>query len=394
MTITVQQSKAELEARLHGTTLSKIRNVDGAFDRAARQLLLDIDPPETKKTSQLTIYDEIYDYASPADLKGDGIIDIRPQQERQLYDKFQGKYSQDFDLRKRQSNSQSTFSIQFDNATKTIRIANQNAIAGIVLNTCDTISGNGTWAVSGNASNLSIDNIDYVKSSGSLKFDLAVSGSQGIITNPDMTAIDLTTHLNQSAIFFDTYLQTASAFTSIQIKWGSGASNHWNRILTTDFQGNSLQNGWNLMKSEWNGATQTGSPDVANVDYLQVLYNYDGTQQTGIRLDNIRSVLGKIWEVEYYSKYLFRDVTTGVFQETVTDDSNLINLDTETYNIFLDQLTIQAAQQQFGVDSGFDVSLFRQSYADGIKRHKAIYKSEKSKPRATFYYTPRNRYYR
>jgi hypothetical protein len=392
--MTVQTISSELESRLHGTTLNKITNLYGAFNRSARQLLLDIDPQETKRITQLgVIYDNVFDYSAPADLKGDGIIDIRPQVERQLYDKYQGVYSQDFDLRKRWMNSQSTFSIQFDSATKTIRIANKNATAGVVLNTCDTLTGNGTWAVSGDASNLTIDNQDYVRSSGSLKFDLATSGSQGIITNTGMSAIDLTSHLNQSAIFFYVYLQTASVFTSIQIKWGSDASNYWTRTLTTDLQGNPLQNGWNLMKAEWNGATQTGSPDVENVDYLQVLYNYDGTIQTGIKLDDIRSVLGKIFEIEYYSKYLFRS-SVGVWQETVLDDSDLINLDTETYNLFLDQLTIQVAQQQFGVDSGFDISLFRQSYADGIKRYKALYKSEKSKPRISYYNMPTKRYYR
>lgn len=388
MSYSVQTAKAELSARLHGTTLDKIENINGVFNRSARQLLLDIDPQETKKTSQLIIYDRVYDYSPPADLKSNGIIDIRPQEERQLYDKYQGKYSQDFDLRKRQSNSQSTFSIQFDNGTKTIRIANQNATAGVILNTCDTLTGNGTWAVSGNASNLSIDTTDFVESSGSLKFDLAASGSQGIITNTGMTAIDLTNHLNLSSIFFNISLQTASVFTSIQTKWGSDSSNYWSRTLTTNHEGNSFNNGWNLLRADWNGATQTGSPDVANIDYLQVLYNYDGTQQTGIKLDNIRSVLGKIFEIEYYSKYLFR-TSLGVFQETTTDDSDLINLDTETYNIFLDQLTIQAAQQQFGVDSGFDISIFKNSYDMGIKRYNALYKSEVSKPRSTYYSMPK-----
>jgi hypothetical protein len=393
MAYSITAAKSELEGRLHGTTINKITNIDRVFNRSARQLLLDIDPQETKRITQLgTIYDKVFDYSAPADLKGDGIIDIRPQQERQSYDKYQGAYSQDFDLRKRWGNSQSSFSIQFDSGTKTIRIANQNATAGAKLNTCDTLTGNGTWAVSGDASNLTIDNVDYVETSGSLKFDLASSGSQGIITNSDMTAIDLTDHENQSAIFFYVYLQTASVFTSVEIRWGSDASNYWSRTLTTDAQGNSLQNGWNLMKAEWNGATETGSPDVENVDYIQVLYNYDGTEQTGVKLDNIVSILGKIFEIEYYSKYLFRS-SAGVWQETVLTDNDLINLDTETYNLFLDQLTIQAAQQQFGKDSGFDISLFRDSYANGIKRYKALYKSEKSKPRSTYYYTPRRSNY-
>lgn len=394
MSYSINTARAELEGMLHGTTLDKVKNVNGCFNRAARQLLLDIDPHETKRITQTgLIYDRIYDYDIPADLKGDGVIDIRPQQERQLYDKFQGKYNQSFDLRKDRY-GQSSFTIQYDDGVKTIRMADRTATAGTQLNTCDSLTGNGTWAVSGDASNLTIDNTDYIENSGSLKFNLASSGSQGIITNTGMTAIDLTEHENQSAIFFYVYLQTASVFTSIEIRWGSDASNYWSRSLTTTHQGNPFANGWNEMRADWNGATETGSPDVENIDYIQVLYNYDGTEQTGIKLDNISSKLGKIYEIEYYSKYLFRNSSTGVFQETVLSNDDLINLDTETYNVFLWQVVLQMVQQQFGKDSGFDLNEYKEKYYLALKRYKALYKGEKSKPRSTYYYTTRNREYR
>jgi hypothetical protein len=66
---------------LHGTTLSQVENISGVFNRAARQLLLDIDPQETKRIEQLAspIFYQVYDYAPPADLKGQKIIDIFPQ---------------------------------------------------------------------------------------------------------------------------------------------------------------------------------------------------------------------------------------------------------------------------------------------------------------------------
>jgi hypothetical protein len=94
--------------------------------------------------------------------------------------------------------------------------------------------------------------------------------------------------------------------------------------------------------------------------------------------------------LEYYSKFLFRDAITGAWQETVTDSSNLVNLDTESYNLFLYQSTYLAAQQQQGLGAlFFDANYFLQLYQQDLKRYKSIYKSEVQIPQST-YYTPTN----
>ena len=81
------------------------------------------------------------------------------------------------------------------------------------------------------------------------------------------------------------------------------------------------------------------------------------------RINLVECILGTILEYEYYSKYLFRDAVTGAFQETVTDDSNLINLDTESYNLLFNLTTFLAVQQQQGLDAMFyDGNFFGQAY--------------------------------
>ena len=93
-------AKSELEAMLHGTTLNQVQNINGVFNRAARQLLLDIDPQETKRISPFTspIFNGVFYYSLPTDIKGNRVVDIRPQANRTPIEKFAQVYNQAFDL--------------------------------------------------------------------------------------------------------------------------------------------------------------------------------------------------------------------------------------------------------------------------------------------------------
>jgi len=84
-----------------------------------------------------------------------------------------------------------------------------------------------------------------------------------------------------------------------------------------------------------------GSPNITKIAYVYIGVTVT-SNQIGIKVDNIVSNMGVYRTVEYYSNYLFRDASTGAFQETVTDTSNLINLDTESYNLYFNLLAYYA----------------------------------------------------
>jgi hypothetical protein len=94
------------------------------------------------------------------------------------------------------------------------------------------------------------------------------------------------------------------------------------------------------------------------------------------------------WDIGYYSKYLFRDGTSGDWQETVTADTDLINLDTESYNLLLDRVMILLAPQLQGKDSGFDLTFYQKHYDEGRKRYSSRYKSQVEKPQSIYYRQP------
>lgn len=388
----VLQVKNDLASVLKGTTINQISNINNLFNRTARQFILDCDPQETIRIAQTpTIYDSVFDYSisNLSDLKGNGIIDIRPQASRSTRDVFHQTYSQEFDVNK-QYTVVPNFNVDFNTATKSLRIDATQLITGILLNNADGVTGNGTWVAGTNVSNLTQDVINFTGlTASSLKFDIGASGSTAYVRNTTMTSVDLSKHDNQSTLFWYVYLPTASHFTNTYLKWGSDTSNYWTLTLTTNWQGQAFNNGWNLVGAAWNTATKTGSPVDTAVDYVEIGFTYDGTAQTGTHINPIYSRLGMIFEILYYSKFMFRDGTTQVFKETVTADSDLINLDTESIPVFFNLLAFYTVQQVSGVDAVADTNFYWAEYQKGLTRLETIYKSQKSKPKLNYYKMPK-----
>ena len=394
MSYSILNLKQDLTGILHGTSLDQIINPDGLIYRAGRKVLADIDLQETKRIIPLVnpIYNSVYDYACPVDVKGIKIIDIRPQVNRSNYDNMSQSYSKDFDIQKGNTKGES-FNVDFNSMIKTLRIQNTFLPQGTVLNEADSVTGNGIWVASGDANTLTTDNINYASGSGSLNFNLAASGSQGLLTVTNIAAQDLTTFLNQGTFFIYVYLPKAANFSSITLKIGSSASAYYQVTTLVTQQNTVFQDGWNLLAFPWFGATVVGVPDVTKIQYIQIAYNYNGTAMNGVRLDNVTCKLGTIFNIAYYSKFIFRDAITGAFQETVTDDSNLVNLDTESYNILLYQLAYLAAQQQQGINASyFDASFFENAYEELKATYRSVYKSEYQKPRQAWYKPTNNNY--
>ena len=382
--------KQELEAVLHGTTLNQIKNVDGIFNRAARQILLDVDPQETLRILPLgtPIYDMVFDYPAPPDLKGNKVVDIRPQVNRQTYQSFDQGYNKQFDISKSNTNVPG-FTVNFNTSIKSLRIANPYINTGIVIDTATQPTGaNGTWTTGGDATAITTDLINWVVPPSSVSFSLNASGSVGYVENSTLEAVNLSAQQGQGTLFYYVYLPIAANFTNVKLRWGSSSSNYWEGTSTLTQQNTAFQNGWNLIAFPWSGATQTGTPNSAAITYMRVSFTYNGTAMVGAKINNFVSRLGQIFQLEYYSKFIFRDAVTGAFQETVTDDSNLINLDTETYNLYFWQLAWMSVQQMLGQDAVYDNNYFGQKYADALGRYKAMYKSQITLPKSTYYNQP------
>ncbi len=389
MSYSIQNLKNDLSGILHGTTNNQIQNLDGVINRAARQLLLEVDPQETKRTVEFVapVFNSVYDYPIAADVKGNKIIDIFPQVQRIPQDIWLQSYNQAFDVTKQNIFSmQNMFTINFNTSLKTLRINAPWLNPPVVINQAEGTTLNGTWTAGGTASSISTNNTNFAQGSGALQFNATVGVAY--VENSTSTALNLSAVVNQSYLFVWVYVPTASLLTNVKLRWGSSSANYYEGTATTTQQGTAFQNGWNLCQFPWVSATTVGTPNSASITYLRVTLDVTGSE-TACLVNGINSILGTILSYEYYSKYLFRDAITGAYQETVTDDSNLINLDTESYNLMTDLVAYFAAQQMQGVDATFfDAPFFQQQYEKSLLRYKNMYKSEVQKPQSAYYYQP------
>ncbi len=378
MSYTKAQLKTDIVGMLHGTSLNKVRGIDELIDRSARDLLLEVDFFETIRIAPLAnaLYDKVYDYAAPSDMKGNCAIDIRPQVNRTPSDVLAQRFNREFDANK----TNHTFSVLSNTGVKTLRIS-KNTVAGVLLNGADNITDNGTWAVGGNASGLVQDTINFAAGSGSLRFDISALGSS-YIENSTMTAVDLTNYINVGSGFVYVYMPTASQVTNVILRWGSSSANYYTQTVTTGHF-SPFVNGWNLLRFDWSTATETGTVVDTAIDYARVTFTTTAAGNN-YRVDNIIFNLPSIWEIEYYSKFLF-STAAGVWTENSANDSDNINLDTESYNILLLKCVKNALQQQQDQGNTNDSNNIKEDYEKAVKKYQAKYPSQITKTVSTYY---------
>jgi hypothetical protein len=393
----ISDAENELTGMLHGTSLNQIFDLNGVFNRAARRVMQDIDPPETKVFTQFgQVWQGVYEYDCPVDLKGDKVIYLLPQANVQLNDYIGQSYSQPFEIQ-RNFTLAPQFNVNYSNGTRILKVNVPQLPQGAQLNAADAVSDNGTWTAGTNVSNVQSDSQYFTSgASGSVSFTIAagVNPSTANIYNGTMGSLDLTNQFNNAYFFFQVYLPNASGFTNVKLRVGSDATDYYEQTFTTNYFGNAFIDGWNQLGGVWSGFTTTGSPDVTAINYIDVIFTYDGTTQTQVRINQFYCRLGTIFNIGYYSKYLFRD-TAGNFKEETDSENDYINLDTDGRNLFLYAAAIEAVQQQQGLSGMFfDDPSFNAKYNDALAEYQAKYKSEITKPRQFYYQQPTQGYRR
>ena len=387
MAFEVSAAKTALTGMMHGGNLDEVRNVENVFERASRNMMARYKPIGNRKIDTLTLYNGVIDYSAPSDFRE--LIDLRPQVNRGVVDNFTRLFTEEFDRRKKNN----TLSIRYNSGVVSIREIKSFTPGNSTIHQMDSITANGTWAVGGDAENLTADGNNKVAGSASLNFDLDGSGTSGFIENSSMRQVDWTIYDEQVPVFASTFIPLVAAITSYTLRWGNDSSNYWSRTVTVPHDYASLQLGWNLLRFDWNGATETGTVNPAQIDYIRFTVTYDGNAETDIRVDKIFVALGVVFELEYYSKFLFR-TPGGVWQGTIENDETTIELDDSEYNIFLYESLMEAAQQSEGEDATFDMRYAKlQLFGDpSNKDDVGLYKlakqehpSESMRGRSTYY---------
>ncbi len=379
---------------IHGTKVNKVPNIYGHINRAARQVLQDVDPKETQHIVQLAsqVFDDVFDYPCPIDLKGDRIIDLRLTAGRTPSEVFVQDYATTFDSQKSLGLSNAIYT-QWNTGVKTLRIEAPFLKSPLTLANTSSITG---WTATAGAQNLSFDSTNYVAGGGAIQFDLAAGSATGSIQISTLSPVDVTGRVNIDTEFYWVYLPLGTAITNLNLKWGSDyTANYYTYTVTTTQQGTAFQNGWNLIAVPWVSATLVGAPVITGYDSVQLTVTYNSTLQTGLKFCNLTSNTGYIFESQYYSKYLFRDPSTNAFQETVvdsTDNNKIINLDTDSYNLLFNKTAMFVAQALQGADAAYDATFWDSEYQKALIKYKKLNPSEAIKKGESYYTMPKTSY--
>lgn len=332
--MTLTQLKNVLERKFRGASLDDVEGISdySIFEEAGSNLLSHLDPYETVRHSEVNLFNDVYDYAAPSDLKGKKILDIRPQARRSSEEDFRQTFTEDFDRDKEIENE--WFSVEFDEGTKFIRV---NKSVSNSIGVSDLESGN--YTAGSGVSNISEDTILYHDSSKSIRFDVT-SGTSLLEWNGD-TTIDLSDHTQKSSFFLWVYYPDASIVTSLTLRIGSSSANYYS--ITGQIHFGSVRTGWNLYRFDWNGVADSGTTDETIIDYMRLAF-VTTANDTDIRIGKLSSKLPTPHEIVYYSNCIFRPASGSTWLTIPTADTDVINLEIEAQNIFMNECCVLIAE--------------------------------------------------
>lgn len=378
--ITVQALKANISAgKLHGTSLDRIDNLYPKMREAMSKFRSRVKPPTLIRRQRIenAIYDRVYNYTAPADITDGAIIDIRPVGERSNTEEYlSGAFMQDFDIQK----IHDTALIEYINGTKTLRLSKQ-LTTRMVLHKMDSTTVGGTITLGGDASNATINTLDFVSGYGSLQFDLDGVTGQATITIALDNTQDLSDLRDVGALFHWLQFPDVSRLTSVELIWGSDATTNWSKAVTTAHDRTFASVGdsaWALLRHDWVSATENNSPTETtseNIDYIQIVLNYStGSALSNVRMDNITASKGSAYEVVYYGAYGFTDSTQTTWKAEPTADSDYVMLDDDGIVIFTDELLLALHQELKGENVKLDYQLIINELNGKGEDYEGLYK--------------------
>lgn len=389
---TVASFKSDLIRKLHGTSLSKVQSVYDVIAEAGRNTLTTIDPQETIRVATIenALFDDVYSYTCPSDLKGDKIIDISPQVNRvtsQNYTKvLVEKFNRDKSLK--------DINILYKNGTKFLRIKEDVTPNKKTISDVNATTG---WSASGSGTNITLDQLNFVTGSKSLNFDINTADTTAIIENSTLSSVDLSDEEDQNSVFVWVFIPDSTKITSFTIRIGSSSSDYHSKQVTTTHDSQAFSNGWQLLRFDLEGTTETGTVDWSAIDYFQLRIEHDQTGDTDFRIDSITAGIGEIFEIYYYTDSIFKG-TDGTYKTVPTLDTDVIQLETDAYNIMLYECVYLLSQELQGENGAFDESFFRR-ILDGdatkvglYRRYGMSYPSQNKKARSSYYKLKRGTY--
>jgi len=312
------------------------------INRTARLVSLDIDLRSMKRKAALAskLFDDRYSYAAPSDIKGDAIIDIIPQRDKQWRKKrTQLIHEEEFEQKKTTLEGDVGYHV----ALATDDLVNRVLFSGNVDDDSEKVAGldsltadGGTWVLFGDAENVAVDTDQYVTGGGSVKFDISDAGGMTAgLQNTGLNTFDITNYRDDGSVFVWVYINSITDLTNWILRIGSGTGNYLTQTITTAHESTAFVAGWNLLRFDFASMTETGTVDEDACNFIALYMTKEtGKADNGYRVDDIVLHTGEYHNILYYSKYPWQS-SAGTFIENSTADTDLVNADTDELELFV-----------------------------------------------------------
>ena len=363
-----------------GSNTGSVYNFLRILNRAARFVVSDIDLRSTKRRAYLSpvLHEDLFDYQAPSDLKEQAIIDVRRIADRTIDDKFNLVTSEYFDRHKEYNKN--LIAIEDRDFLKKLRISvelRSEDGAQALIHEMDSLTADGTWSTTLDASNLTLDEDVFVMGEASLNFDMDQAGTTttaGYITNSDFDDVDLSGY-EDGSVFVFVYAPTITGLDGFTLRIGNDASNYFSKQVTVTNENLAFHTGWMLLRFDLATATETGTVDFETIDYVRLAIDKgnDSLESTDWRVDYIIARRGIQHEVWYYTKYPWQ-TSAGVYIENSTATGDLLNCDTEEYELFILKGKELIAQDLKEFD---DMKEYARQYKEKKENYESNYKSER-----------------
>lgn len=347
LSISLAQLKIDIASKMKGTSIREIKDFYGTAAAAANRMVSRIDTQETRRIVTLStpFYDNVHTYSLPTDYKG--MIDIKPQANLRQEMPGLSDFSQTTPRQFSERLSWNSFSIGWNNMIRTLKAQRLPQGNVATMDTFENASANGLWTGEGDASGLYTEPLNYVQGNSSLGFNL--SGATGLAdllnTTAAVTDLSALRYQDASMLFFYIPLGFSSRFTSFTLRRGSSALNYKQATVITRADGTAFTDGWNFLLFQWNTASTTGTPDDTKNTYRRFGVNYTtGAIIPSCLIDSWTDSLGSLYEIEYYSEYMFR-TSAGVWIAAPTLDTDLVNVGPNSYEILKTEMMVDITQQ-------------------------------------------------
>jgi hypothetical protein len=332
---TQSQLLADVNSKIKGKS-GILTDTQSILNQGVREVLADLDLLTTRRRVPMIpgLFNGIFEYAAPSDLKGYSIISIQNQK----WDKSKFWSLVPYEQFLRRQDMDTIAVSDYDGFRKIL--ANCNVVDNkITLANLDTIaSGGGTWGIFGDAENLDVGSDNYIEGLAGLKFDISsAGGTTAGIVNSTLKQIDLSAYFkgDGNAVVY-TYITSSTNLTNFIIRVGSDASNYYTKTVTSQSDGTAFVNGWNILNFNLSTFTTVGTPVITATDYcaLYMTKTSGKISEVGYRFDALTFRRGEINNLYYYSGFGWQS-STGTYKVNSTASSDILNAGEEEYQLIL-----------------------------------------------------------